>query len=114
MKKNLFILIILLSNLAIAQNNTLTTIIQPTIDVMGVGIVKVTPDEVTIKVQVEHKGQNPKELKQKNRGQFEKRSSKVNSDRMRKDLLEPGRRLVLIVCDGYFSKHPRGKKYFGK
>ncbi len=66
MKKNLFILIILLSNLAIAQNNTPTTIIQPTIDVMGVGIVKVTPDEVTIKVQVEHKGQNPKELKQKN------------------------------------------------
>ena len=66
MKKNLFILIILLSNLAIAQNNTLTTIIQPTIDVMGVGIVKVTPDEVTIKVQVEHKGQSPKELKQKN------------------------------------------------
>ena len=50
----------------------------------------------------------------KNRGQFEKKSSKVNSDRMRKDLLEPGRRLVLIVCDGYFSKHPRGKKYFGK
>ena len=50
----------------------------------------------------------------KNRGQFEKRSSKVNSDRMRKDLLEPGRRLVLIVCDGYFSKHPRGKRYFGK
>ena len=50
----------------------------------------------------------------KNRGQFEKRSSKVNLDRMRKNLLEPGRRLVLIVCDGYFSKHPRGKRYFGK
>ena len=66
MKKHLFILIILLSNVAISQNNTPTTIIQPTIDVMGVGIVKVAPDEVTIKVQVEHKGQNPKELKQKN------------------------------------------------
>ena len=66
MKKHLFILIILWSNIAISQNNTPTTIIQPTIDVMGVGIVKVTPDEVTIKVQVEHKGQNPKELKQKN------------------------------------------------
>ena len=66
MKKYLFILIILLSNVAISQNNTPTIIIQPTIDVMGVGIVKVTPDEVTIKVQVEHKGQNPKELKQKN------------------------------------------------
>jgi hypothetical protein len=49
-----------------------------------------------------------------NREPMEKRSSKVNSDRMRKDLLEPGRRLVLIVCDGYFSKHPRGKRYFGK
>lgn len=66
MKKYLFILIILCTNVAIAQNNTLTTIIQPTIDVTGVGIVKVTPDEVTIKVQVEHKGQSPKELKQKN------------------------------------------------
>ena len=66
MKKNLFILIILWSNLAVAQNKTPTTIIQPTINVMGVGIVKVTPDEVTIKVQVEHKGQSPKELKQKN------------------------------------------------
>ena len=66
MKKYLFILIILCTNVAIAQNNTLTTIIQPTIDVTGVGIVKVTPDEVTIKVQVEHKGQSPKELKQRN------------------------------------------------
>ena len=47
-------------------------------------------------------------------GQVEKRSSKVNSDKMRKDLLEPGRRLILIVCDGYFAKHPRNKKYFGK
>jgi hypothetical protein len=50
----------------------------------------------------------------KNRGQFYKRSSKVNSDRMRKELLEPGRRLILTVCDGYFSKHPRGKQYFGR
>jgi len=66
MKKILFILIILLGNLAMSQNNIHTTTIQPTIDVMGEGIVKVTPDEVTIKVQVEHKGQNPKELKQKN------------------------------------------------
>lgn len=66
MKKILFILIILLGNLVMSQNNIHTTTIQPTIDVMGEGIVKVTPDEVTIKVQVEHKGQNPKELKQKN------------------------------------------------
>lgn len=66
MKKNLFILIILLSNLAMSQNNIQTTIMQPTVDVTGEGIVKVVPDEVTINVQVENKGQNPKELKQKN------------------------------------------------
>jgi uncharacterized protein YggE len=66
MKKYLFILIILLSNLAISQNNTLTTTMQPTVDVMGEGVVKVVPDEVTINVQVENKGQQPKELKQKN------------------------------------------------
>ena len=66
MKKNLFILIILLSNLAMSQNNTQATIMQPTVDVMGEGVVKVVPDEVTINVQVENKGQNPKELKQKN------------------------------------------------
>jgi uncharacterized protein YggE len=66
MKKNLFILMILLSNLAMSQNNIQTTIMQPTVDVMGQGIVKVVPDEVTINVQVENKGQNPKELKQKN------------------------------------------------
>jgi len=61
MKKYLFLLIIVFSNLAISQNN-----IQATVDVMGEGIVKVAPDEVTIKVQVENKGQNPIALKQKN------------------------------------------------
>ena len=61
MKKYLFTLIIVFSNLAISQNN-----IQATVDVMGEGIVKVAPDEVTIKVQVENKGQNPIALKQKN------------------------------------------------
>ena len=66
MKKNLFILMILISYIAMSQNNMQTTTIQPTVDVMGEGIVKVVPDEVTIKVQVENKGQNPKELKQKN------------------------------------------------
>lgn len=66
MKKNLFILIVLLSNLVISQNNMKTTIMQPTVDVMGEGVIKVVPDEVTINVQVENKGQNPKELKQKN------------------------------------------------
>lgn len=61
MKKYLFLLIIVFSNLAISQNN-----IQATVDVMGEGIVKVAPDEVTINVQVENKGQNPIALKQKN------------------------------------------------
>ena len=40
-------------------------------------------------------------------------TAKENMDRM-KDLLDPGRRLVLIAADGYFAKHPRNKKYFGK
>ena len=44
---------------------------------------------------------------------FEERSAKKNMDKM-KDLLGPGRRLVLIAADGYFAKHPRNKKYFGK
>ena len=39
--------------------------------------------------------------------------AKENIDKM-KDLLFPGRRLVLIAADGYFAKHPRNKKYFGK
>jgi uncharacterized protein YggE len=66
MNKNLFILMLLLSNLVMSQNNMQTTNIQATVDVTGEGIVKVVPDEVTIIVQVENKGQNPKELKQKN------------------------------------------------
>jgi hypothetical protein len=44
---------------------------------------------------------------------FEERSAKKNMDKM-KDLLGPGRRLVLIAADGFFAKHPRNKKYFGK
>ena len=40
-------------------------------------------------------------------------TAKDNMDKM-KDLLGPGRRLVLIAADGYFAKHPRNKKYFGK
>jgi len=46
----------------ISQNTNL----QATVDVTGEGIVTIVPDEVTINVQVENKGQNPKELKQKN------------------------------------------------
>jgi uncharacterized protein YggE len=45
----------------ISQNNE-----QPTVDVIGEGVVNAIPDEVTIKVQVENEGQNPKELKQIN------------------------------------------------
>ena len=44
----------------------------------------------------------------------ETRGSKENLDKMRKEILAPGRRLVLIAADGYFAKHPRNKKYFGK
>ena len=42
------------------------------------------------------------------------RGSKESLDKMRKEILAPGRRLVLIAADGYFAKHPRNKKYFGK
>ena len=44
---------------------------------------------------------------------FKERGAKENIDKM-KDLLYPGRRLVLIAADGYFATHPRNKKYFGK
>jgi len=62
MKVIQIILFCLLSNLVISQNTNL----QATVDVTGEGIVTIVPDEVTINVQVENKGQNPKELKQKN------------------------------------------------
>ncbi len=62
MKAIQIILFCLLSNLVISQNTNL----QATVDVTGEGIVTIVPDEVTINVQVENKGQNPKELKQKN------------------------------------------------
>lgn len=38
----------------------------PSVDVTGEGIVKVVPDEVTIKLRVENTGRNAKELKQQN------------------------------------------------
>ena len=44
---------------------------------------------------------------------MDERGSKENLDRIR-DLVVPGRRLILTVCDGYFTKHPRDKKYFGR
>ncbi|MCF6306841.1 MAG: SIMPL domain-containing protein [Flavobacteriaceae bacterium] len=40
--------------------------IQPTVSVMGEGIVSVVPDEVVINVQIENKGDQPKELKTRN------------------------------------------------
>jgi hypothetical protein len=45
---------------------------------------------------------------------FDERGAKANLDKMRKEILSPARRLVLIAADGYFAKHPRNKKYFGK
>ncbi len=61
MKLKATLLIVLFSSIMIAQNAE-----QPTVDVVGEGVVYVVPDEVTIKVQVENEGQNPKELKQTN------------------------------------------------
>ena len=55
------ILFLLLSTIVVSQNNQ-----TPTVDVTGEGIVIVVPDEVAISVQVENKGENPKELKQEN------------------------------------------------
>ncbi len=39
---------------------------KPTVDVSGEGTVTITPDEVTIRVRVEHEGVSPKEVKQQN------------------------------------------------
>ncbi len=55
------ILFLLVSTVVISQN-----IQTPTVDVAGEGIVTVVPDEVTVSVQVENKGENPKELKREN------------------------------------------------
>ncbi|MFK5981636.1 MAG: SIMPL domain-containing protein [Flavobacteriaceae bacterium] len=61
MKKFLIVLLVLSSSITWSQKT-----IQPSVSVTGEGIIKIAPDVVTINVQVEHKGQNPKELKQKN------------------------------------------------
>ena len=52
--------------LLICITMTAQKIEQPSVDVIGEGVVYVIPDEVTIKVQVENEGGNPKELKQLN------------------------------------------------
>ncbi len=61
MKKSLLILLVLTTSLAMSQNG-----IKPTVSVVGEGIINVVPDEVTITVQVENKGEDPILLKQKN------------------------------------------------
>ncbi len=61
MKTLQIILVLLVSTIAISQNS-----LKPTVDVSGEGIVRVVPDEVTINVQVENKGENPKEIKKEN------------------------------------------------
>src|SRR5690554_2538057 len=45
---------------------TAQQIAQHTIDVSGIGIVRVVPDEVTINIRVENTGENTKDLKQQN------------------------------------------------
>jgi len=61
MKKVSLVLFLLVSTILFSQK-----IITPTVSVSGEGIVKAVPDIVTINVQVEHKGQNPKTIKQNN------------------------------------------------
>ena len=62
MKAIPIILLFLICNLLISQNTDL----QPNVSVTGEGIVTVVPDKVTINVQVENKGKNPKMIKQEN------------------------------------------------
>jgi len=61
MKKLPILLLLMISSIAMSQK-----IIQPTVSVTGEGIINVVPDEVTINVQIENKGNNPKAIKQKN------------------------------------------------
>lgn len=61
MKKLPILLLLMISSIVMSQK-----IIQPTVSVTGEGIIKTVPDEVTITVQVENKGDEPKALKKKN------------------------------------------------
>lgn len=56
-------LILAITTTAMMAQNTLP---PPTIDVTGEGIVRVVPDEVTIKIRVENTGENTKTLKEQN------------------------------------------------
>lgn len=47
------------------------------------------------------------------KGLVTKRTSKESLDRLR-DIIVPSKQLILTVCDGYFCKHGRNKKYFGR
>ncbi|QAA81271.1 DUF541 domain-containing protein [Aequorivita sp. H23M31] len=56
-----FLILAITTTVMMAQNN-----VPPTIDVMGEGIVKVVPDEVTINIRVENTGENTQILKKQN------------------------------------------------
>ena len=58
--KHYFVLFSLISTMAIAQNQT------PTVEVVGEGIVYVTPDMVNISISIEKEGIDLKNLRQKN------------------------------------------------
>lgn len=58
--KHHFVLFSLISTMAIAQNQT------PTVEVVGEGIVYVTPDMVNISISIEKEGLDLKNLRQKN------------------------------------------------
>ena len=55
-----FVLFLLISTMAIAQNQT------PTVEVVGEGIVYATPDMVNISISIEKEGLDLKNLRQKN------------------------------------------------
>ncbi|MDR5590604.1 SIMPL domain-containing protein [Christiangramia sp. SM2212] len=62
MKKLLFVLTILLTIPALAQENSNRSIVNVT----GEGVVKVEPDEVLIKSRIEHEGNSAAEVKRQN------------------------------------------------
>lgn len=61
MKKYTTLLLLVLTTFVFAQNQS-----QPTIDVIGEGIVTVVPDEVTVTVRVENTGKDATLIKQEN------------------------------------------------
>lgn len=61
MKKYLFLLAMLVSSFAVAQEN-----IQPRVSVIGTGTVKIVPDQVLINSRIEHTGKSASEVKKQN------------------------------------------------